>query len=307
MYPGPRLVWTGPIRLQVPTIGGGLTCRIVLWMAWRWSAPETLGHADPRLCDDEFTNVTSDRVAIRINDVHRHSWNGAGEPARLLGFDGGASHDATGYLGSTGIVNDRTSSLTDLAEEPPPCFRRPWFTARPKRAQRRPVVAVNRIRSVSHQASDRCRGNSEHAHPMLGNVLPQPRCVRPIGSAVVEAHRRAEQQWALDEPRRHHPSRVGIPANPVVTLDVEQDDLVGSRLDWEPGVDVSCALWLASGTRRVNHHVRVICHSGRGLMVNWLARKDIIPPVVATFNPRCRATITFRQATGNDNALDARC
>ena len=142
---------------------------------------------------------------------------------------------------------------------------------------------------------------------MLGNVLPQPPCVRPIGSAVVEAHRCAEQQWALDEPRRHHPSRVGIPANPVVTLDVEQDDLVGSRLDREPGVDVACALWLASGARRVNHHVRVICHSGRGLMVNWLARKDVIPPVVATFNPRCRATITFRQATGNDNSLDARC
>ena len=79
-----------------------------------------------------------------------------------------------------------------------------------------------------------------------------PQAIRAgiIGRAVVEHHRRAEQQRAEDEPRPHHPAHVGDPEERFVGVQVEAVAHVLRGLDREAAVRVHGALWAGRSCRR---------------------------------------------------------
>src|SRR5215831_4278021 len=77
-------------------------------------------------------------------------------------------------------------------------------------------MASRKIRPVHSECAHETRRQPEHIDPVLCAESPKPIWSRMIERTIVKAHRRAENQRAVDHPWPHHPAEVADPAN---TLD----------------------------------------------------------------------------------------
>ena len=126
-----------------------------------------------------------------------------------------------------------------------------------------------------------------------------------IGRAVVQKHRRAEQQRAIHEPGSHHPTHVRHPIQCVGRFQIEPVKQILRRFDGKAAMRMHRALGLARCAARVNEHQQIFrvraLGAARSLPL-FTHRHDFIPPMIA----RCAQLDSVFRARQNNHMLNRR-
>src|SRR5207253_2663023 len=115
-------------------------------------APEASRHAGERLAADELAHLAGadERVALTVDDVHRHPERRPPERARLDRDRGDRREEARADLRAAGDVDQRNAPTADRLEEPTIRLGVPRLAGGDERAQRGEVgvrVAVRQERA----------------------------------------------------------------------------------------------------------------------------------------------------------------
>ena len=213
--------------------------------------PETARHADPRLPEDEFTDLPAHGVAGFVHDIGGHTGQRTAEGARFHRREHVAHENAAGDFGAAAVVDDGKFSFADFVEQPQPRFGIPRLAGGTEFAKRGQIMFGQRL---PKEAAHERRGNAECRDAVTFNQRPQ---AVAIERAVVEHHRRAEKQRTKDFPRPHHPAHVSYPEQGFVGVKIESHPDVGCGFDREAAMRVDRALGFAGGTGSVNDHQRI--------------------------------------------------
>ena len=241
-----------------------------------WVAPEAARHGGERLAADELAHVAGadERVALVVDDVHRHPERRPAERARLDRHRRHGREKTRGDLGTAGDVDQRHAAAADVLIEPAVRLGVPGLAGRHERAQRREIGA--RV-AVRQQCAHERRRESERGDALLLDDPPEP-VGRPVGRAFGEHDRRPERPGADERPRAHDPAHVRGEVHDVALPDVGLvADLARDR-DEEAALHVDDALRHAGGAGRVREQVRRL-----GLD---LERRQLAGPAVDELVPR---------------------
>ena len=138
---------------------------------------------------------------------------------------------------------------------------------------------------MAHETSNQSRRDTENAHAMLLDQRPQTIRSGKIQCPLVEHHCRAEQGYAENLPRPHHPSHVRHPVKHVFSSNIEAKQHVLGGLDRKPTVGVKGSFGPTGRSGRVNDHQRIFSVGLFGFDFVALSLNLFMPPPVAIRSP----------------------
>ena len=145
---------------------------------------------------DQLADLVAHGPALIVHDVGGDARRRAGERRRLERREDVAADQPAGDFGAARVVDDRQPAAADDIEEPAPRLGVPRLAGRAEDAQRRQVVAANRLLAVAHQRADQRGRDAEDVDAVPLDERPQAIGARVVERAVVEHHRAAEQRHA---------------------------------------------------------------------------------------------------------------
>ena len=116
---------------------------------------------------------------------------------------------------------------------------------------------------------------------MTRSKLPQARGIWKIRRTVVQAASGAKQQRTKHQPRSHHPTHVGEPADAVARMHIRAERHVLCNLYRETTMRVHGTLWTAGGAAGIDDQQRIFRSSGFKQSVVGLCGKQRTPQMIA--------------------------